>query len=93
MLFGFVVVSGLGPLCEESCKCSVYLSLGGKEEKAKNKVMAAVGDRTRAQEGLLQEDSMVESVVLEWNAGGHFADAGKRLAKGVKWMFGVKSGL
>ena len=74
-------------------KCSVYLSLGGKEEKAKNKVMAAVGDRTRAQEGLLQEDSMVESVVLEWNAGGHFADAGKRLAKGVKWMFGVKSGL
>ena len=74
-------------------KCSVYLSLGGKEEKAKNKVMASVGDRTRAQEGLLQEDSMVESVVLEWNAGGHFADAGKRLAKGVKWMFGVKSGL
>lgn len=74
-------------------KCSVYLSLGGKEEKTKNKVMAAVGDRTRAQEGLLQEDSMVESVVLEWNAGGHFADAGKRLAKGVKWMFGVKSGL
>jgi len=55
--------------------------------------MAAVGDRTRAQERLLQEDSMVESVVLEWNAGGHFADAGKRLAKGVKWMFGVKSGL
>ena len=74
-------------------KCSVYLSLGGKEEKTKKKVMAAVGDRTRAQEGLLQEDSMVESVVLEWNAGGHFADAGKRLAKGVKWMFGVKSGL
>ena len=74
-------------------KCSVYLSLGGKEEKTKNKVMAAVGDRTRAQERLLQEDSMVESVVLEWNAGGHFADAGKRLAKGMKWMFGVKSGL
>ena len=93
MLFGFIVVPGLGSLCEESCECSVYLSLGGKEEKTKNKVMATVGDRTRAQEGLLQEDSMVESVVLEWNAGGHFADAGKRLAKGVKWMFGVKSGL
>lgn len=74
-------------------KCSVYLSLGGKEEKTKNKVMAAVGDRTRAQEGLLQEDSMVESVVLEWNAGGHFSDAGKRLAKGVRWMFGAKSSL
>lgn len=58
-------------------KCSVYLSLGGKEEKTKNKVMAAVGDRTRAQERLLQEDAMVESVVLEWNAGGHLQMRGK----------------
>ena len=71
-------------------KCSVYLSLGGKEEKTKNKVMAAVGDRTRAQEKILREDPMVESVILEWNAGGHFADAGKRLAKGIKWMFETK---
>lgn len=74
-------------------KCSVYLSLGGKEEKTRNKIMAAVGDRTRAQEERLEEDSMVESVVLEWNAGGHFADAGKRLVKGVRWMFGAKNGL
>ena len=74
-------------------KCSVYLSLGGKEEKTRNKIMAAVGDRTRAQEERLEEDPMVESVVLEWNAGGHFADAGKRLAKGVRWMFGAKNGL
>ena len=65
-------------------KCSVYLSLGGKEEKTRNKIMAAVGDRTRAQEERLEED---------WNAGGHFADAGKRLAKGVRWMFGAKNGL
>ena len=74
-------------------KCSVYLSLGGKEEKTRNKIMAAVGDRTKAQEERLEEDPMVESVVLEWNAGGHFADAGKRLAKGVRWMFGAKNGL
>lgn len=71
-------------------KCSVYLSLGGKEEKTKNEVMAAVGDRTRMQENILQKDPMAEQVVLEWNAGGHFADAGKRLAKGVRWMFGTK---
>ncbi len=37
-------------------KCSVYLSLGGKEEKTKNAVMATVGDRTREQEKLLLED-------------------------------------
>ena len=55
--------------------------------------MAAVGDRTRVQEERLEEDPMVESVVLEWNAGGHFADAGKRLAKGVRWMFSAKNGL
>ena len=42
-------------------KCSVYLSLGGKEEKTRNKVMAAVGDRTRVQEERLEEDPMVES--------------------------------
>ena len=71
----------------------MYLSLGGKEEKTKNKVWQRSVTGPGCRERLLQEDSMVESVVLEWNAGGHFADAGKRLAKGVKWMFGVKSGL
>ena len=49
-------------------KCSVYLSLGGKEEK------------------LLLEDPFAKRVVLEWNPGGHFADSGKRLAKGIKWL-------
>ena len=53
-------------------KCSVYLSLGGKEEKTKNAVMATVGDRTREQEKLLLEDPFAEQVVLEWNPGGHF---------------------
>ena len=67
-------------------KCSAYLSLGGKEEKTKNAVMATVGDRTREQEKLLLEDSFAERVVLEWNPGGHFADSGKRLAKGIKWL-------
>lgn len=67
-------------------KCSVYLSLGGKEEKTKNAVMATVGNRTREQEKLLLEDPFAERVVLEWNPGGHFADSGKRLAKGIKWL-------
>lgn len=29
---------------------------------------------------------MAEQVILEWNAGGHFADSGKRLAKGIRWL-------
>lgn len=68
-------------------RCNIYLSLGGKEEKTKNKVMATVGDRTREQKKILQEDPMAEQVILEWNTGGHFADAGKRLAKGIRWLF------
>lgn len=67
-------------------KSLVYLSLGGKEEKTANPVMAAVGDVTRKQEKLLKADSRVEDVVLQWNSGGHFADSGKRLAKGIAWL-------
>ena len=64
-------------------KCKVYLSLGGKEE---NYVMATVGERTREQERILRADPLAEQVILEWNAGGHFADSGKRLAKGIRWL-------
>ena len=57
-----------------------------REEKTKNKVMATVGERTREQERILREDPLAEQVILEWNAGGHFADSGKRLAKGIRWL-------
>lgn len=71
--------------------CDVYLSLGGKEEKTNNVAMARVGDRTRQQEKILQADENAEHVILEWNSGGHFADSGKRLAKGIKWLLSVNS--
>ncbi len=67
--------------------CKIYLSLGTKEEKTRNKTMALVGDRTRAQEEILKTDPNVQDVILEWNNGGHFADSGERLAKGINWMF------
>lgn len=70
-------------------KCKIYLSLGGREEKTKNKVMARVGDRTREQKKKLEKDPMAERVFLEWNAGGHFADEGKRLAKGIRYLFHI----
>ena len=57
---------------------SVYLSLGDKEEQAKNPVMATVGDCIREQYALLQAD---HSVTLEWNPGNHFQDSEKRTAR------------
>lgn len=64
----------------------VYLSLGGKEEKTTNPIMVTVGDATRRQEQLLKADPNVKDVTLQWNSGGHFADSGKRLAKGIAWL-------
>lgn len=64
----------------------IYLSLGGKEEKTRNPVMAAIGARTREQEKILRADPMVKRTVLEWNPGGHFSDPEKRLAKGIRWL-------
>lgn len=64
----------------------VYLSLGGKEEKTNDPKMATVGDRTREQEQKMKRDSNVKECILEWNKGGHFADSGKRVAKGICWL-------
>ena len=47
---------------------STYLSLGDKEEKTRNKVMATVGERIKMQYDILNNDR-----VLEWNSGNHFA--------------------
>ena len=63
---------------------SVYLSLGGKEEKTKNPVMAQVGNAIRKQHELLTMQGV--STILEWNAGNHFVDSEKRMAKGFAWL-------
>lgn len=62
---------------------SVYLSLGDKEEKARNPVMAAVGDRIREAYDLLQRQGI--NTILEWNQGNHFRDADIRTAKAFAW--------
>ena len=62
----------------------VYLSLGDREERTKNPVMARVGDATRLQAELLSREANVSAVTLEWNPGGHFADVPE--GKGIKWM-------
>ena len=61
----------------------VYLSLGDREGKTKNPVMAQVGECIRTLEQLLREKGV--DCVLEWNEGNHFRDAEKRTAAAFVW--------
>jgi hypothetical protein len=65
---------------------SVYLSLGDKEEKTRNQVMAAVGDRIREAHELLTQQGV--RTTLEWNKGGHFKEADLRTARAFAWAMG-----
>lgn len=58
---------------------SVSLSLGDREEKTRNPVMATVAERIRELEGLLRSRGV--DCTLEWNEGNHFRDADRRTAK------------
>ena len=62
---------------------TVYLSLGDREDRAKNPVMARVADCIRAQYALLQAD---HRVTLEWNPGKHFQDSELRTARAFCWV-------
>ena len=62
----------------------VYLSLGDREEKTKNPVMASVGDRIRAGYEILREKGT--DCALAWNKGGHFKDADIRTAAAFAWV-------
>ena len=62
----------------------VYLSLGDREEKTGNPVMASVGDRIRAGYEILRGKGI--PCVLEWNKGGHFRDADLRTAAAFAWV-------
>lgn len=61
----------------------IYLSLGDKEEKTKNQIMARVGKAIQKQEEVLNNRGI--KTILEWNNGGHFQDSDIRLAKGFVW--------
>ena len=67
---------------------TIYMSLGDREEKTKNKVMSKVGDRTRRQAEILKDDPNVEKLFFEWNEGGHFDEPLKRVAKGITRILG-----
>lgn len=67
----------------------VYLSLGDREEKARNPVMATVGDKIREVHALLKEQGV--NCILEWNEGNHFKDADLRTARAFAWVLSNKS--
>ena len=62
----------------------VYLSLGDKEERTKNAVMAVVGDNVRALHSQLTARGA--DCTLEWNSGGHFKDVDLRTARAFRWV-------
>ena len=68
----------------------VYLSLGDKEEKAKNLVMAMVGDSIRRLNQIYTEMDKIKTV-LEWNEGNHFREPELRMAKGFAWVMNRES--
>ena len=63
---------------------AVYLSLGDKESRARNLVMATVGERIQKAYSILTQRGV--ACTLEWNAGNHFKDADMRTAKGFAWL-------
>ena len=63
---------------------AVYLSLGDRESRTKNPVMAHVDDAIRLQHELISVQGI--ATTLEWNPGGHFIDSEKRMAKAFGWV-------
>ena len=66
----------------------VYLSLGDREEKTRNPVMATVGERIGEAYRLLRAQGI--NSTFEWNEGNHFKDAEKRTAKAFLWLMNRK---
>ena len=67
------------PKCE-----AIYLSLGDREEKAKNPTMAKVGDCIREDIEVIKAQGV--RCALEWNSGNHFKDPDIRTAKAFSWL-------
>ena len=62
----------------------IYLSIGDREERTKNAVMAVVGDNIRTLHSRLTARGT--DCTLERNSGGHFKDADLRTAKAFQWV-------
>ena len=65
---------------------AVYLSLGDKEEKTRNPVMATVGNAMRELCEIISGKGV--KCTLEWNEGNHFRNPDLRTAKGFSYILG-----
>ena len=63
---------------------AVYLSLGDREERTRNPVMAQVGKAILEAHRILNESGA--DCVLEWNKGNHFKEPDLRTAKAFVWL-------
>lgn len=63
----------------------VYLSLGDREERSRNKTFARVGDRIRNEYSRLRQQLGPDNTTLVWEQGGHFADPAARMARAFIW--------
>ena len=71
------------PLCK-----NIYLSLGNKEHKSKNKILASVlANINEAHKVLLNKKI---NSYLEFNEGNHFVDSDLRIAKGFAYLLNNK---
>ena len=62
----------------------LYFSLGSKESKTRNPVMAAVEENTRAIQAFCRGQGITTTFQL--NPGNHFRDTAARTAAGIAWM-------
>lgn len=62
----------------------LYLSLGNREARTRNQIMAKVEQNTRDLHEYYK--SLGINTVFELNEGNHFKDAGLRIAKAITWI-------
>ena len=62
----------------------VYLSLGDKEAKTRNKILAQVANDIRDVYTSLEDYRL--SSILVWKQGNHFKEPALRMAKGFAWL-------
>ena len=62
----------------------IYLSLGDKEAKTRNQILAQVENDIRDVYRSLRDHGL--SCILAWNKGNHFKEPALRMAKGFAWL-------
>ena len=62
----------------------MYLSLGDREAKSRNRILQSVEENTRWLHNWYQGMGM--ETILEMNQGNHFQNAAGRMAKGIAWV-------